>query len=511
MEEKRTKNVIRNIIFGFLYKFVTMLFPFIIRTIIIKKLSSEYLGLSSLFCSIIQVLNLTELGFSSAIVYSMYKPIAEKDTKTICALMNLYKKIYRIIGIAIIVLGICLLPFLKYFIKGSYPSEINIYVLYLIYLAETGISYFLFAYKSSLIKAHQRNDIISNVHTIVELLQYVIQIVVLFTLKNYYIFVACQIVTKILTNISVNIITNKKYPNYICKGEIQENEKKEIKKRVIGLIIQKVCHTTRNSLDSIFISAFLGLNLVAIYSNYYSIMNSVIKVIEIITISLIASIGNSIATESIDKNYNDMNRINFIYMWIAGWCTICLGCLYQPFMEIWLGKEYMLSNGMVVLFCIYFYLLKMGDIRATYVSALGLWWENRYIAMTETIGNVVLNIVLVQFLGIYGIVLGTLITILVINFGFGSRIIFKQYFKDKKILNYFLNHCIYAIVTSSCSIVTFIICYMIKVKGIQGLILKGIVCLIVPNILFYLIYFKTKVFTSKLQLHGNGTKMDIRL
>ena len=147
MASSRTKNAMRNITFGFINKLIVLLVPFIIRTVIIKTLGSEYLGLNSLFVSILQVLNLAELGFSSAIVYSMYKPIAEKDTKTICALMNLYKKIYSVIGIVIIVVGLVLLPFLSYFIKGSYPNDINIYILYLIYLMNTAITYFLFAYR----------------------------------------------------------------------------------------------------------------------------------------------------------------------------------------------------------------------------------------------------------------------------------------------------------------------------------------------------------------------------
>ena len=180
----RTKNTVRNISAGLINKVVMLLFPFVIRTILIKHLGSDYLGLSSLFTSILQVLNLTELGFSSAIVYSMYKPLAEKDTKTICTLMNFYKKIYRIIGLIIIIFGMLLIPFLPKLIHGSYPETINITILYLIYLFNTGVTYFLFAYKSSLLNADQRNDIINNVNTIVGSVQYIMQIIILIVFKN---------------------------------------------------------------------------------------------------------------------------------------------------------------------------------------------------------------------------------------------------------------------------------------------------------------------------------------
>ena len=169
---QRTKNAVRNLVFGFINKMIIMLFPFVIRTIIIRELGAGYLGLGSLFTSILQVLNLAELGFSSAVVFCMYKPIAEKDSETICALLNLYKQIYRIIGIVILVIGLALTPFLPYLIKGTVPNGINIYILYYIYLFNTAITYFLFAYKSTLLVAHQRNDVVSNISSLTNILQY---------------------------------------------------------------------------------------------------------------------------------------------------------------------------------------------------------------------------------------------------------------------------------------------------------------------------------------------------
>ena len=496
----RIRNATRNIIFGLINKIIVLIFPFIIRTFIIKTLGSDYLGLNSLFTSILQVLNLAELGFSSAIVYSMYKPIAEKNTKTICALMNLYKKIYRIIGIIIIVLGMLLLPFLKIFINGTYPSNTNIYVLYLIYLFNTGITYFLFAYKSALLTAHQRNDITSNVQTITYMLQYIVQIIILIKLKDYYLFVIVQIFITIINNIAIAIIANKKYPLYQCNGEVELKIKNEIKKRVTGLIINKICHTTRNSLDSIFISAFLGLKMVSIYSNYYSIMNAVVGIMLIINTSIIAGIGNSIVTETIEKNYNDMNKFNYIYMWIAGWCTICLACLFQPFMKLWMGEEYMFPYQIVILFCIYFYSLKMGDIRCAYSDAKGLWYENKYRAIVESIANIILNAILGKIFGVYGIIIGTLISLLIINFGYGTQILFKNYFVNQKISDYFKRHGIYAIVTFIICLITFYLCSIIKLNGIIELIVKFIICVIIPNILYFIIYHKTKIFKESLNL-----------
>ena len=182
---ERRKNTIRNMIWGTVNRLIATVIPFITRTIIINQLGNEYLGLNSLFTSILQILNLTELGVSSAIVYFMYKPIAEKNEEKICALLNLYKKIYRIIGVVILLIGLILLPFLNYLISGDIPDDINIYILYLIYLFNTVVTYWLFAYKKSLLQAFQRNDIVSKVNSVLSIMQAILQMIIIFVFKNY--------------------------------------------------------------------------------------------------------------------------------------------------------------------------------------------------------------------------------------------------------------------------------------------------------------------------------------
>ena len=161
MRLAKTKNAVRNIFFGAVFKIITLLGPFIIRTMILWIMGSEYIGLNSLFTSILSFLSLAELGVGSALVYSMYKPIAEDDQDMICALLNLYRKMYRIIGMIILGVGLLLLPFLNKLVKGEAPADVNLYILYLIYLFNTVISYVMFAYKQSLLTAFQRSDIIS--------------------------------------------------------------------------------------------------------------------------------------------------------------------------------------------------------------------------------------------------------------------------------------------------------------------------------------------------------------
>lgn len=486
----RAKNVKRNLFFGFINRMVLLLFPFLIRTIILKKLGTEFLGLNSLFTSILQVLNLTELGFSSAIVHSLYKPIAEKNSGLICAYMSFYKKVYKRIGTVILCAGIMLLPFLEYFITGNVPKNINIYFLFCIYLFNTVISYYCFGYKNALINAHQRNDIVSNVSTLSQSCMYMLQITILYLTNNYYCYLIIMPMFTIVNNLLTGYISNKLYPQYGCIGTLKDDAKKKIKDQVTGLLIHRLCLVSRNSFDSIFITAFLGLRIAGIYSNYYYIMNTIIGILSIVGNSMLAGIGDSIATESIEKNYIDMKKINFIYMIISGWCTICMLCLYQPFMTIWVGNELMFDFHVVILFCVYFYVLKMGDIRGTYSDAAGLWWENRYRAVIEVMVNLILNIVFVQLLGIYGIILATLVSLFFINFIWGSRIIFNHYFKGVSVLEYYLQHGKYAFITVIIAIVTYQIVSRVSIQGIIGLIVKLIVCSIVSACLYFIFYIR---------------------
>lgn len=495
----RTKNAVRNIYCGLFNKIITILFPFLIRTVLIKKIGIEYAGLNSLFSSILQVLNLTELGFASAVVYSMYKPIAENDKETICALLNFYKRVYFIIGLVILILGASIIPVLPKLIKGTVPEGINIYILFGIYLLNTSFSYLLFGYKNSLLNAHQRRDVISNILTITQGLMNLCQLAILITIKNYYLYVIMMPVFTVLNNILVGITTKRMFPEYSCKGKLDISIRKDIRKKVAGLMISKICHISRNTLDNIFVSAFLGLTMTAIYSNYFMILTSISGIIGIITTSMQGGIGNSIQTETEEKNYSDMRKFNLLYMWLSGWCAICMLCLYQPFIKFWLGQEFLLPNGAVALLCLYFYILKSGDITANYCNAIGVWWDNKYRYILETVANVVLNYSLVRIFGIYGLISATIITMLLIGQGMGNQPLFKNYFTKQKLFKWLCHiQGRSLLITFIAGSISYFFCITIEKYFefgiITAIIIRFIICLFIPNLLFLIFYSQTSDF-----------------
>ena len=483
---------------------VTLLLPFLVRTVLIQKIGIEYAGLNGLFISLLQVLNLTELGFSNAVVHSMYKPVAEDDEETLCALLGFFRKAYFAVGCVILGVGMAIMPFLPKLIQGTCPEDVNLYLLYFIYLMNTSISYLFFGYKNSILNAYQRVDVINNISTISNIFLNVIQIVVVVTTRNYYLYCIVMLACTVLNNLLVAYEVKKRFPQYICNGTISAEIKNDMKKKVSGLMIQRVCATTRNATDSIFISAFLGLIMTAIYSNYYYVMGAVTSFMAIITNSMLSGIGNGIQSETKEANYANMCKFDFMYMWISGWFTVALLCLYQPFMKLWMGAEYMFDFKIVILLCAYFYALKMGDIRSTYYNAVGLWWEGKWRAIMESVLNVSLNFFLAQIMGVYGIVLATIISIISVNFFYGGRFVFKYYFGMEKVKQYYLLHSLYFSITVLCSVLTYFCCNtfteILNLKNeLVSFLTKGMVCILVPNIFLLLVYSKTNNFKNMTQ------------
>lgn len=382
------------------------------RTAMIYLMGVQYLGLNSLFTSALQVLNLGELGVGSAMVFSMYKPIAENDNTTICALMKLYRTYYRVIGLVIAVVGCALIPFIPRLIKSDVPADINIYILYLLNLGTTVLSYWLFAYKNSILQAHQRADVVSKVTLVTSTIQYGSQLFVLWAFHNYYLYVIVMLATQALTNIVTAVCADKLYPQFKPRGKVDKIQVQKINQRIRDLFTSRIGGVVYDSADTIVVSAFLGLTVLAVYQNYFFILNAITGFIAVVFAACTAGIGNSIVMESKEKNYQDLNKFAFIITWIAGFCSACLLCIYQPFMELWVGKDLILSFSAVVCFVIYFFVRQFNALFNLYKDASGMWHEDRLRPLIAALTNLVLNLILVKFIGIYGILLSTVLTIL---------------------------------------------------------------------------------------------------
>ena len=500
----RTQNALRNIGWGFVQKVIALLLPFISRTVLIKVLGADYLGLGSFFTAILGLISLAELGVSNAIISSMYKPIAEGDTDVICALMAFFRKAYYCIGAVITIVGIAILPCISFFIKGDVPANINIYVLYIIYLTNTSISYFLFAYKNCLFVAHQRNDVNSKIYTLCMILQNSLQIILLIIFKDYY----CYAIVIPVITISMNIITAKiadrEFPEYCCRGKLQSDLYCELKKKVTGLMVSKISSTIRSSIDSLFISMFLGLTAVAMYTNYFYIVTSVAGVIQILESSLVAGVGDSIAVESVEKNHNDIHKFTFVLQWIVGWCAIAILCLEQVFMEIWVGKDLMFKDSMAVLCSLYLFVNCICLIRSIYTQALGMWWSLKNLSIIDIFVNIILNYFLGKTYGAYGILVATIIDIVFISIPWTTYFLFRDYFGIDKYLKYMWCYLKYFIVFVIAGGLSWCVCSKIVVESkIVQFIINGLVCAIVPNVVYLIAFSENQYLRDIIKLLRN--------
>ena len=496
---ERTKNATKNIIFGMLLKIYQIIIPFLMRTVMIYSLGVEYLGLNSLFVSILQVLNLVELGVGSAMVFSMYKPIANDDDKTICALMKLYKIYYQAIGLIILILGLLLCPAIPYLIKSDLPPNVNIYILYILNLLATVFSYWLFAYKNSLLQAFQRTDVISKVTIAVNTLVYILQFIFLIVFKNYYCYIILTLLGQILVNIITAFVVNRMYPKYKPVGNLDKKEIKVINKRVKDLFTAKLGGVIISSVDTIVISSFLGLKELAIYQNYYYILNAIYGVVTIVFSAVCAGIGNSFETETIDKNYNDFSKFTFLICWINTICVACFLVLYQPFMNVWVGQEYMLDNSYVILFSIYFYVLVLPMVWATIKDAVGLWHYDRFRPLIGALVNLILNIILVNIIGLYGIIISTIISYVFISMPWLLHNLFKYVYK-KNIKEYLIKLVKYVFVCIVSSCIVILLCNYIKIYGLMEIIIKCIVALIISNLIQFIFYYKSEEYKVSVKL-----------
>ena len=503
MKLEKTKNAKRNIIWGSISKIVLLLLPFITRTILINKLGSDYLGLNTLFTSILSVLSLAELGFSEAVVFHMYDPIAKEDNKTINAILKMLNKVYFVVGVVILVLGIAIMPFLKYLIKGDIPSDVNLYILFTIFLANNAVSYFGLSYRTSLFPAHQRNDIINKIQTIVTSFMNVIQIIVLLCFQNYYLYIIFLPIGTLITYIILFNIAKRKYPEYYPDGALSTEQVSSIKKNIKGIVLHKLGGVLSNSADSIIISAILGLTVLAMYSNYFYVITVLSGFYVVITDGIMGGVGNSLATESREKNYSDLIKFSFMGCCIVSWCTVCLCSLYQPFMLIWVGDSLMFNTATMLLFGLYFYVMRFDSIGGVYKSALGVWNEDCFRPIISGLLNLSLNIILALILNTYapeysviGILLSSIICKLFIDYPWGSIVTFRKMGGGMKKYTLFL--VFYSIVTLVSIVVTYLLCDLIpmerEILGIWYFVLRLGICVIVPNVIFTLFYFKLKAF-----------------
>lgn len=493
MGESRTKNSILNVSTGAIVQIVNKLMAFVVRTVFIKMLNSEYLGVNGLFTNILSVLSFAELGIGTAIIFNMYKPVAENDVPKIKSLMYLYKKSYNIIGVVVFLLGLCVIPFMDYIVTDTPNIEENIILIYVLFLANTSLSYF-FTYKKSIISAHQKEIIINKIDSVFYFIKSIVEIIFLIVTRNYIVYLLISVFATLMENIVLAIKANKMYP-YLKEKDVKKldkSEKKGIIQNVKSLVIYKFGGIIMNGTDNILISAMVNVNTVGYCSNYTLIINAVTSILTSALNGITASVGNLNAVGSKERKEQIFYLITFANYLLYSFCAVAFIILLNPFIRLWLGNEYVLGVDVSIALAASAFINGLRMPAYTYRVTLGLFSKGKSAPYIGAISNIVFSIVLCNLVGVSGIFWGTCLAQLVSYSWIDPYLIHKYGFKTK-VNKYFKRLIIYILLLIVEVSISIFICEFIM-GGILGFILKCLVVVIVPNALNLLLLHKTEEF-----------------
>ncbi len=503
----RTVNSLKNMITTLASHFTSMLLGFISQAIFVKTLGTEYLGINGLFSNIISMLGVVELGIGSAIIYNLYKPIAEKDIEKTKSLMNFYKKCYRVIALIIFSLGLLIIPFLDILVGETNISQNSIILIYMLFIIDIVCSYLL-TYKRSILYASQKNYIIDIVHIAYLFILNTVQIIILLNTKNYILYLSFKIIMRLAENIIITILANKKY-SYLKDKEYKKLDKKivqDIVKKVKGLCMHKIGVFLVAGTDNIIISTFIGISYVGLYSNYYMIINALSTIIGQIFTAFRSSIGNLLVTSNAEKSYDIYRKLQFVNFWFAMMSSIGIFVVIESFIKVWIGEQYILPRLVLLVLVAnnYVYITKLHP--SSFKEAAGIFYEDRMIPILESVVNIVMSIVFLKIFGLAGVFMGTFCTYMITHIYTYPKFVYGKLL-NKTYMQYFKDAGKYLFVTIIAGSVTYLLSVIIQIDNNILQVVKNILLvLIIPNILVIIIFHKAEEFKYYCELAKNFRK-----
>ncbi|MFD0771224.1 lipopolysaccharide biosynthesis protein [Bacillus sp. CGMCC 1.60114] len=487
----RIQNSLKNILFGLSGQIISIGMGFIVRTVFIYTLGIEYLGVDGLFTSILIMLSLANLGFDTAVIYSLYKPLAENDIHKIQALMNLYQKAYRLIGFIVLLIGLSIFPFLPHLMNGKTTIN-NINIIYLLFLLSSVSSYY-FVYKQSIIIADQRNHIISKIHIVFIIISNFLQIILLISIGNYIVVLITQLALRLIENVYIANKANKLYPYLQEKNneKLSKEDKKLFFENLYALLLYRISGVVINGTDNIIISKFIGITWVGVYSNYLLIINTINTLLGYLFYSITASVGNLNVKENEEKKYFIFRVLNFVNFWIYGFCSVCLWNLINPLITLWLGERYVFDKYIVFAIILNFFTAGMQNASTIFRETAGLFKKGKYRPIIAAVINIAASIILAKQIGIAGVFLGTVISRLCTYFWYDPYVIFK-FVLQKPVKAYFIRYSLFVLLVFVSVIITDILGNTFHINTFIDIAIWGISSLVIPNIIFYIIFRKSE-------------------
>lgn len=490
----RTEYSLLNMATGIVGYGLNTVMGFVCRIVFVRMLSAEYLGINGLFTNILSLLSLAELGISSAITFALYKPIAEDDEEKISSIMLFYRKAYVAIGTVVAIVGLALIPFLSVIITEPPAIKESIGLLYLLYLFNTVISYF-FSHRQSLMTAMQRQYIVTGYNYVVTILQSLLQMAFLILTREYLSYLVIQIIGSVSYNVWLSAKAAKDYP-YIKRKNIKKlpkEEKRVLIKNIKALAINKVSGVLVNGTDNIAITYFIGLSSVGFVSNYTLFSTTLDRLITQLFNGLTGSVGNLNASTDNESRYSFFKILNLANFWLYGWASIGIAIVSGDLVSWFYGSEYVMPANIPIILALNFYSIGMLHAVYTYKSTLGLFRYGQYLLFFTGVINLVFDVILGQILGTFGIYLATMIARLMTNLWYEPYAVYRYGFGKSPLL-YIKRYAMFALVLCIAGGVCYLLCSLCNFQVIIRVIVKILICSIVPNTIFYFCFKKTSEF-----------------
>ena len=494
MKNTRTWNVFRNISWTFLLQLVLMFLQFFSRTVFVLQLGREYLGITGLFSDIMLILGLANFRIPEAIVLSMYKPLSDGNTEKVLALFNFYRKAFVFIRIAILLLGLILIPVLPFLIKDPPDIPENFTIIYLFFLTQLIVSY-LVIHKRSIIFADQKNYIINIYIKLFHYIQIIVQIIVLLILRNFYLFLLVEAFLTILMNFLISIKADKMYPfiKEKCTYKLSKDDITEFFTNTKSMFFYGLGSVALIGIDSILVSSIVGIGILGLCSNYMLIINSVKALIDQVMTGFTASIGNLNTEKNIEATENVFNQVNFIVFIVSAFFAINLAVSLSPLITIWLGDSFLISQTIVISLTLRFYVMGTQYTTFTFRSTLGLLKKLKYIPLLTAFINIVLSIIMGHFFGVAGIFFASSIAVFFFTIMPEAFLLYKNIFSKSSIL-FFIRYYGFLIFMTVNYLITSYLLEQIEFSGWIGFFARAFCGAVISGLLFIAIFFRNNNF-----------------
>ena len=439
MDKKRS---LLNVVVGIVCRVIVLFFSLYARRVLIQSVGNEANGVISLFTSIIGFLAVAELGIGSAISVCMYKPIVEGDTPKVAALFNLFKKLYLIIGGVVLIGGCVLIPFIPFFAK-DYSLDYNLYLLFFIQLISVVITYF-YSSVVSLANAFKNNYATTLINSLSQVVRYSIQILLLYLTKNLYLFFIVGIGAELFQGIIAFIYAKTKYSNILAlnKEKVDPETLAAVKRNVYALFLHKIGAIVVNTIDSVVISTILGVVILGYYSNYITVVNAMITIIVMVFQQLGSVVGHSYY-----KNDANTYKKYFLFFYFTNYAIASFAFLgyfacISPFINFFFGEGLLLSDAALFIITINYFIQFMENAVRLFKDNSGLFYQDRYKSIVESVINLGLSIAFAYWIGLVGVIVATIITNIFISHTVEPHVLYKYAFKSKEykyiMMNYIL-------------------------------------------------------------------------